>query len=160
MSKDYLDKWEERAKKNTEIIEQHQTKKMKEEFVPYDIASAMKGLGFNEICLGRYSGLKSSLKQFGLFREPKMFDYSRDSVACQAPLYQQAFRWFREKYDLVSEIQAPDGKDGKWNPTIHKVYGFGNHYDNDGFKTYEETELACLRKLIEIVRNYNQNKDE
>ena len=32
MSKDYLDKWEERAKKNTEIIEQQQTKKMKNEF--------------------------------------------------------------------------------------------------------------------------------
>lgn len=31
MSKDYLDKWEERAKQNTEIIEQQQakTKKMK-----------------------------------------------------------------------------------------------------------------------------------
>ena len=26
MSKDYLDKWEERAKKNTEIIEKQQTK--------------------------------------------------------------------------------------------------------------------------------------
>ena len=26
MSKDYLDKWEERAKKNTEIIEQQQNK--------------------------------------------------------------------------------------------------------------------------------------
>ena len=26
MSKDYLDKWEERAKKNTEIIEQTKTK--------------------------------------------------------------------------------------------------------------------------------------
>ena len=26
MSKDYLDKWEERAKQNTEIIEQQQTK--------------------------------------------------------------------------------------------------------------------------------------
>ena len=30
MSKDYLDKWEERAKKNTEIIEQQQKKMCKE----------------------------------------------------------------------------------------------------------------------------------
>ena len=34
MSKDYLDKWEERAKKNTEIIDQQQTKtKMSKEEV-------------------------------------------------------------------------------------------------------------------------------
>ena len=35
MSKDYLDKWEERQKQNTEIIEQQQTKtkKMKEECI-------------------------------------------------------------------------------------------------------------------------------
>ena len=31
MSKDYLDKWEERAKKNTGIIEQTKTKKMSKE---------------------------------------------------------------------------------------------------------------------------------
>ena len=35
MSKDYLDKWEERAKKNTEIIEQQQAKtKMSESDIP------------------------------------------------------------------------------------------------------------------------------
>ena len=32
MSKDYLDKWEERAKKNTEIIEQHQTNRDMKKF--------------------------------------------------------------------------------------------------------------------------------
>tara|TARA_R110000796_G_scaffold205102_1_gene321134 strand:+ start:1378 stop:1767 length:390 start_codon:yes stop_codon:yes gene_type:complete len=128
---------------------------MKNEFVPYDIALAMKELGFDEECFGCFTKDKKLSLDYSTNKGEG--HYFQD---CAAPLYQQAFRWFREKYDLVSEIQAPDGKDGKWNPTIHKVYGFGNHYDNDGFKTYEETELACLRKLIEIVRNYNQYKED
>tara|TARA_B110000285_G_C14688226_1_gene407863 strand:- start:354 stop:572 length:219 start_codon:yes stop_codon:yes gene_type:complete len=43
MSKDYLDKWEERQKQNTEIIEQQQTKtkKMSKEQYNFNV-----GLGF------------------------------------------------------------------------------------------------------------------
>ena len=41
MSKDYLDKWEERAKQNTEIIEQQQTKTKKmNKYTVYDMWSA------------------------------------------------------------------------------------------------------------------------
>lgn len=126
---------------------------MSEEFVPYQEALALKELGFDEPCFAYYTDEESkfipaSYSQEGIY--PTNSDLIQDWIS--TPLYQQAFRWFREKYALVAEIQAPDGKDGKWNPTIHKVYGFGNHYDNDGFNTYEEAELACLRKLIEIVK--------
>ena len=41
MSKDYLDKWEERQKQNTEIIEQQQTKTKKmNKYTVYDMWSA------------------------------------------------------------------------------------------------------------------------
>jgi len=123
---------------------------MKNEFIPYEQALALKELGFDESCYNQYTD--------GTLDLPcTKYDYPDCVESIPAPLYQQAFRWFREKYNLVAEIQAPDGKNGKWNPTIHKAYGFGNHYDNDGFNTYEKAELACLRKLIEIV---NRNKDE
>ena len=134
------------------------------EFIPYEEALALKELGFKDHCICAYNDSKILLAHY-----PQKCFYGYNTSDCigldglneyeiLAPLYQQAFRWFRGEYDLVAEIQAPDGKNGKWNPTIHKVYGFGNHYDNDGFDTYEEAELACLRKLIEIVKK--GGKDE
>jgi hypothetical protein len=72
----------------------------------------------------------------------------------KAPLYQQAFRWFREKYNLLGYVfQATISKG--------KVFMFSCNEGNDilysdtdsDFKTYEEAELACLKKLIEIVKN-------
>ena len=74
-----------------------------------------------------------------------------------APLYQQAFRWFRKKYELnqtigvtvserlfiyiVEDISTKETRQ-TFNPTLMGRY-----------KTYEEAELACLKKLIEIVKN-------
>jgi len=122
---------------------------MSKEFIPYEEALALKELGFDEECLKSYHIVEIRGQEY---IELKEVIYDNIIELCHAPLYQQAFRWFREKYELVPEIQAPDGKEGVWNPTIHKVYGFGNYYDNNGFKTYEEAEIACLRKLIEIVK--------
>ena len=77
-----------------------------------------------------------------------------------------AFRWFREKYDLTHFInkQITDGeficaiiKDNNYhkNTTWAKYHPY-MVADKDGngvtFKTFEEAELACLRKLIEIVK--------
>ncbi len=136
---------------------------MRNEFIPYKEALALKELGFDEPCFYMWNIDTKELfssNSTDINEQPTNLDLI-GNVDFTAPLYQQAFRWFREKYDLVSEIQAPDGKGGKWNPTIHKVCGFGNHYDNDGFKTYEEAQDACLRKLIEVVNQIlNQNKDE
>jgi len=127
---------------------------MSKEFIPYEEALALKELGFDEKCFGIY---RTKTKRITIGSR-----YPQTSLnTVKAPTYSQAFRWFREEYELVSEIQAPDGKEGVWNPTIHKVYGFGNYYDNNGFKTYEEAELACLKKLIEIVKNKeNENNNK
>jgi hypothetical protein len=58
-------------------------------------------------------------------------------------LYQQAFRWFREKYGLDNAVL----KDRFVIETEDMLpYWFY------GFKTYEEAELTCLIKLIEIVK--------
>jgi hypothetical protein len=76
-----------------------------------------------------------------------------------APLYQQAFRWFREKYDLhvffpmlganlISfEIKSFGNKNGN---CVQNVYD-GIVYDNLYYQP-EEAELECLKKLIEICK--------
>jgi hypothetical protein len=70
-----------------------------------------------------------------------------------APLYQQAFRWLRHKHNCVCEIIRKE--DGNHSEFIGWVYIDGRKIDVVSYwdsKSYEETELACLNKLIEIIK--------
>jgi hypothetical protein len=62
--------------------------------------------------------------------------------ACSAPLYQQAFRWFRDKYKIKFLISD----DYYW------ITGFGQTKT----ESFEESELECLKKLIEIVKKQQE----
>jgi hypothetical protein len=114
--------------------------KMEKEFIPYEQVLALKELGFNETSLGFYYDEKGNI-----FYNSLILSY------LEAPLYQQAFRWFREKYEYDSDIR-PFYRGG-YAPHI---YNSPSDIWNDGkdyvFKTYEEAELECLKKLIEIVK--------
>jgi hypothetical protein len=134
---------------------------MNNEFVPYDIALAMKELGFDEKCYGYYTEHKEyfyfdvdDLSSAYTKNMNNQIVNSVDDLECTAPLYQQAFRWFREKYDLhIGICHQVNGKFDCWANKGNLLEN-GKYCDID---SYEEAELACLRKLIEIV---NQNKDE
>ena len=107
---------------------------MEREFIPYEQAIDLKELGFDEPCL------KTMLD----------FDITYESNI-KMPLKQQAFRFFREEYNIASFIQRYQGEvfDYEINSDIFKeVTDFKDGY----FDTYEEAELACLKKLIEIVK--------
>ena len=119
---------------------------MEKEFVPYDIALDMKELGFDEPCFGYF-------KYEDEFYLEGSYKNSEHGFSIARPLYQQAFRWFREVYDMAHEITYAGAK-GRYNAFTDDWV-----YDSNGELkkfSYEEAELACLRKLIEIV---NQNKD-
>ena len=79
---------------------------MKKEFVPYDESLALKELGFDELCICIYNREKSL--RVNVFNNPndrfKSVQLSYNNGKIPAPLYQQAFRWFREKYKLQAEI--------------------------------------------------------
>jgi hypothetical protein len=63
-------------------------------------------------------------------------------------LWQEAFRWFREKYGLYYKIH---GYSNNTSFVFDIADGdFETYYDE--CPTYEEAELACLKKLIEIVK--------
>jgi hypothetical protein len=108
---------------------------MTKEFVPYDVALAMKELGFDEPTICSYYRGGEGLYMGNIIH--------LDDVP--APLYQQAFRWFREKHNLSHNIEEGYFNDGQYAGWINSD-GVG------AYKTYEEAELACLRKLIEIVK--------
>ena len=116
---------------------------MEKEFIPYEQALALKELGFDEPCFGWFTlegdGAKS---MFVPEKCPK-----QDIGLCLAPTFSQAFRWFREKYNLFGQV----------NMHTYFIYDISNdelkmvkQYDKL-VKTYEEAELECLKKLIEII---------
>ena len=116
---------------------------MNKEFIPYEQASELEQLGFNEPCFGYYYNRELSFGARTSYGE-----------VVEAPLYQQAFRWFREKYDLRIWIESNRGVlfyeyvIATTNPSFIDE----QFIDNEAFNTYEEAELACLDKLIEIVK--------
>ena len=119
---------------------------MNKEFCTYSQSIALKELGFDEPCIKYYWTDGMFVKGY---EDP--FNYNKRDNVISAPLYQQAFRWFRGKYDITQTI-ARDGslaKEGRWAYTIIADL----IYFNDGYFTYEEAESACLDKLIEICKN-------
>jgi len=122
---------------------------MTKEFTPYEPSLALKELGFDEPCIsyytvyGKFSNDYSAPKKYN--SEFKLGSY------ISAPTYSQAFKWFRENYGLYSWVTMELGNkstfcwvlSGEHTSTQYAAY----------FHTYEEAELACLNKLIEIVKN-------
>ena len=126
---------------------------MEKEFIPYEQALALKELGFDEPCLaffwntGKFYTTAEYPHSIETHKQNQLGDYNYDSTS--APLYQQAFRWFREKHNIDSYHIAPTNN---MFGNFYGVLGLRTATFNGGFKTYEEAELACLKKLIEILK--------
>jgi hypothetical protein len=133
---------------------------MEKEFIPYEQALDLKELGFDEPCFGYWSNWavqEPFLLTCELGKEIESASINRKNILFKAPTFSQAFRWFRDKYNLhsyitcsctVNEILSYD-----W--VIHKVMNSGTRDENfitDYERTYEDAELNCLKKLIEIVK--------
>jgi len=122
---------------------------MEKEFVPYELAVKLKNLGFDEPCIMQWHYTNDLLFCVDVRNYPKYktnLESKSDSLGdcISAPTFSQAFRWFREKYKLHYPIAVSDGV---W---------FYDKWSLGVYKTYEEAELACLEKLIEIFEQQNQ----
>jgi hypothetical protein len=116
---------------------------MEKEFAPYEPSSELKELGFDEPCLDFYDDNKELFYN----HENKEKIHIGDSV--KAPLYQQAFRFFREKYQIDSWIYP--NLNGLYSVSIvRRGVGLGKVSE---YQTYPEAELACLLNLIELVKS-------
>jgi hypothetical protein len=116
---------------------------MEKEFVPYELALRMKQLGFDEPCLAFYG----DENDFSMDSSRKNNPFRK--TECVAPLFQQAFRWFREKGDLHYQL-IPFFSD-KESHAVDYYLAIAQHRPPIQVKTFEEAQLACLTKLIEIV---------
>ena len=128
-------------------------------FCPYELALELKELGFNQSCFAFYGLSRDDYKtiRLSIFQNLKT-DYLPDihhlDVTCDAPLYQQAFRFFREKYGLHYIICKNIQMDGYGYREVILI-PYMEENENTIFKTYEEAELECLVKLIEITKEQN-----
>jgi|LakMenE18May11ns_1017448.scaffolds.fasta_scaffold9473533_2 hypothetical protein len=124
------------------------TENYEKDFVPYEPSLDLKELEFDELCIKYYWTDGMFTKTY----ESPLNHNKRDNLI-SAPLYQQAFRWFREKYGLYHSI----GLDNSLEDDVNCDYQIINHNQSiseleTNFKSYEEAELECLKKLIEIVK--------
>lgn len=132
---------------------------MENEFVPYKVALALKELGFDrEECFGRWTTYPDGEGYLDTIKHS--IYQGRDDLnrQCLAPLYQQAFKFFREKYDLICKISSLEFAKGGYVFEIHNISKSGLLYSTIkeftlDLNTYEEAELDCLRILIEICKN-------
>jgi hypothetical protein len=132
---------------------------MNKEFVKYEQALALKELGFDERCFGGYE--KDFSNKYFRFRGAsetdiymKNSDFKITSTTVCAPLYQQAFRWFREKHDKYGVVNIDLSNNLKDKIFVYMVEDkLGYFIDrSEEYNTYEEAESACLDKLVELVK--------
>jgi hypothetical protein len=144
---------------------------MEKYFVPYQESLELKKLGFDEECICTYSEHDRKLSRcpshnmedLPILDEPYFWKNSEiHKTNITAPTWEQAFKFFRDKYDSHHSIMrlpqgAIDAAKGKlkkyWfvskddlNPPIPK------HCDGKS-DTYEEARLECLKQLIKIVKD-------
>ena len=129
---------------------------MEKEFVPYELAVKLKELGFDEPCFATYDEDKNfELQDF--FQTYETFP----SHIVSAPTFSQAFRWFREKYKLHTEIRSYTER--FFTIVIQECKEIVKFIEYGGinlkFNTYEEAELACLKKLVELVEKIKEDDE-
>jgi len=130
---------------------------MEKEFVPYAESLALKELGFDEPCLAQYKKYDNgeATLDIGFSKNEIISKFDNLILFCSSPTFSQAFRWFREKYHIIG---YPIFKGGKTPQTswydyiIYSEIDWENDNPNQQWKTYEEAELECLKKLIEIAQ--------
>jgi hypothetical protein len=131
------------------------------DFTLYPEAFELKQLGFTEPCLASYyyAGRRLDICEY----------INHGEYTVLAPTYSQAFRWFRYNYWYYVSI-SPSIDIGNVDFTVEVSQFFQeDRYVGEGddeeyfprglelvhterFDTYEEAELACLKKLIEIAK--------
>jgi len=132
---------------------------MEKEFIPYEQALELKELGYNQSDYLNWYNLKGELQWDSEYSESEF-----SKKCCSAPLYQQAFRWFREKYGWYQTIDTYFDENNVLKEHGWHIYQDGNDRTENYLRmldssqkqqvedTYEEAELVCIIKLIEIVK--------
>ena len=137
---------------------------MKEQFVPYEQALGLKELGFDEKCLCYYVVENKRFTEVYMVNHTnKITEPNSDGslFAVKAPLWQQAFDWFRDK-GLVVQLDLPDYTTVEGFDDLVYYFkisdydgwrgGLRNTYKSVSYDTLEEERIECLKELIQILK--------
>lgn len=108
-------------------------------WIPYQESLELQKLGFNEPCLAWYN-----YDKLHIFGYDNLLDsYSGEENRPLAPLYQQFFKWTRDKYHIHYYIEAE----------TDEGYEAGIDRSSISFSyTYEESELLLVKEIIGIIK--------
>ena len=126
---------------------------IKEQFVPYEMCVKLKILGMElRSFFGRYNVNNRKLLN------PKSEIFTKGTVI--APLWQQAFDWFREDHELLSYIYKPFND--QYCFEIHNLKenpqeGELSEMQSKVYDDYNECKLNCLETLIDIIKENKTN---
>jgi hypothetical protein len=138
---------------------------MRENFITYEQALALKELGFNEPCLLEEYFEDSQCVSEWAYEEPFKINTELDHLtdkfnadddehyeySVAVPLKSQVFKWFR-KNSSINGIVLYYGKD-QWNIEILDYKGNELiQIEDNTFWSYEEAESACIDELIELIK--------
>ena len=123
-------------------MEKVKKQEMESLFCPYKQSLALKELRFEEPCMR------------GWDKNGKIWYHPDSDIVLDNPTFSQAFRFFREKYGLHYIICKNIQMDGYGYREVILI-PYMEENKNTIFKTYEEAELECLVKLIEIAKEQN-----
>jgi hypothetical protein len=125
---------------------------MNKEFVTYEQALTLKELGFDEECFKWYHNPD-------LLTDDEVFlIYNNDNeLFAFAPLKQQVFRWFREKYNVDCYITRilPNVV----NRDIYHIVLNDLWAPNDSYKNYEDAESRLIDNLIELAKQQDNGME-
>ena len=125
---------------------------MEKEFISYDEAMNLRAIGFDIPCISYYYIIGAPDEPYPpvlYLNEADELPIDYNNFGCgdivSAPTFSQCFRWFREKHGLGHMINGIG-----FETFIMNIGGIIEVFPM--FKTYEEAELACLNKLIELIK--------
>jgi hypothetical protein len=129
---------------------------MEKEFVNYKMALALKELGFDEPCFTYYYSIVGVIKNNIILDIYDGFTYANtvknEYEPILAPTYYQAFRWFREKHNIHSNIKCVNTMSNnhfRFEIEVNgEILACTNRIDS-----FEKAEIACLLKFIEMFKN-------
>lgn len=133
---------------------------MKEDFVTYEQALALKELGFNEETYTYYNIGDTEIK--GLpdrFSDVTFDSYNKWNNSLSAPSLAEAHKWIRSKGLFIKVFPELVWKEG-WELDVYNIKGdFYYHLETFKYITYEEALLDGISCCIKILNKKKQTKN-
>ncbi len=124
---------------------------MMNELISYNDSLILRELGFDEACFAWYSKGQLILEHHIIFTGDQYYMRKED---CNAPTFSQAFRFFREKFNLFSCVELHLNFPIRYYFRIDEIGNddFVYHTEDEiiFYDKYEDAEIACLKLLIKI----------